>query len=71
MPVERRAEEVKNGARRGTEMATRDQIRQEPQIVAATSTSAQGGNGAVAKPDGDRPDDTVSRPLDRKRFART
>jgi len=59
--VERRAEEVKNGARRGTEMATRDQIRQEPRSLAVTSTSAQGGSGAAAKPEGDGTDDTVSR----------
>ena len=61
MPVERRAEEVKNGARRGTEMATRDQIRQEPRSIAVTSTSAQGGSGAAAKPEGDGTDDTVAR----------
>jgi hypothetical protein len=66
MPVERRAEEVKNGARGGTEMAQRDQIRQEPQKTAVPSTSAQGGSGAAATPDGDGPDDTVSRTFRQK-----
>ena len=42
-------------------MATRDQIRQEPRSSAATSTSAEGGSGAAAKPEGDGTDDTVSR----------
>jgi len=66
MPVERRAEEVKNGAREGTEMAKRDQTSQEPQSTAATATSAQGQSGAAARPDGDGPEDTVSRTLRQK-----
>ncbi len=66
MPVERRAEEVKNGAREGTEMAKRDQTSQEPQPTAATATSAQGQSGAAARPDGDGPEDTVSRTLRQK-----
>jgi len=47
-------------------MAKRDQIRQEPQKTAVTSTSAQGGSGAAAKLDGDGPDDTVSRTFRQK-----
>ena len=66
MPVERRAEEVKNGASEGTEMAKRDQTSQEPQPTAATATSAQGQSGAAARPDGDGPEDTVSRTLRQK-----
>src|SRR5258708_1484313 len=61
MPVKRRAEEAKNEARGGTEMAKTDPTRQDPQWIAATSTGAQGGSGAAAKPDGDGPDDTASR----------
>ena len=66
MPVERRAEEVKNRAREGTEMAKRDQTSQEPQPTAATATGAQGQSGAAARPDGDGPEDTVSRTLRQK-----
>jgi hypothetical protein len=47
-------------------MAKRDQIRQESQKIAATSTSAQGGCDAVAKPDGDGPDETISRTFRQK-----
>ena len=47
-------------------MAERDQIRQEPRNIAATSTSAQGRSGGTAEPDGGGPDDTVSRTLRQK-----
>src|SRR5260370_38785599 len=61
MPVKRRAEEAKNEARGGTEMAKMDQTRQEQQNIAATSMSAPGESGGAATLDGDGPDDTVSR----------
>src|SRR5258708_8503192 len=61
MPVKRRAEEAKNEARGGTEMAKTDPIRQEPKWIAATSTGAQGESGGAATLEGDGPEDTVSR----------
>src|SRR5260370_17411902 len=66
MPVKRRAEEVKNGARGGTEMAKTDPTRQEPQRIAATSTSAQSESGGAATLDGDGPDDTMLRTFRQK-----
>jgi RNA-directed DNA polymerase len=42
-------------------MAKMDQTRQEPQKIAATSTSAPGESGGAATLDGDGPDDTGSR----------
>ena len=42
------------------------QASQEPQPTAATATSAQGQSGATARPDGDGPEDTVSRTLRQK-----
>ena len=47
-------------------MAIRDQIREEQQSNAATSTSAEGGAGATAKAGGDGPDDTRPRTLPQK-----
>jgi RNA-directed DNA polymerase len=47
-------------------MAKRDQIRQEPRNIAATSTSAERRSGGTAEPDGGGPDDTVSRTLRQK-----
>ena len=64
--MERRAEEVKNGAREGTEMATRDQIRQEPQECAVTSTSAEGRSGEAATAESGGPDDAIPRTLRQK-----
>ena len=47
-------------------MATRDQIRQEPQQSAATSTSAEGRSGEAATTDGGGPDDVMTRTLRQK-----
>ena len=64
--MERRAEEVKNGARGGTELAKTDPTRQEPQRIAATSTGAQSESGGAATLDGDGPDDTMLRTFRQK-----
>ena len=47
-------------------MATRDQIRQEPQQSTATSTSAEGRSGEAATADGRGTDDATPRTLRQK-----
>jgi RNA-directed DNA polymerase len=47
-------------------MATRDQIRQEPQHSAATSTSAEGRSGEAATAESGGPDDAIPRTLRQK-----